>query len=361
MSQPEVFLGVATPEYTVKTGEEDCYFHKLGGSAVYQHPVKGNLIQCTKCDDGMMRLIAQVYGPQKVFDRVLYVFMCSGANCKATIAIRSQSYNRDYDQSKTNSEKTKPVTTSFAVDDDWGDDDNDEDGGFGGGGFGSTTPPATPPPAPITSNSEPANNSLQLVQNVLFNSFCDGDTISKKRNLLPKPFKMTPIDTFVEPDDVDGAAEAEIREFRSKYASYEQEVRTKGSTGLSMDVQQPEEYEKTSLKSGDKVFAKYSKRLARCPSQVIRYSQGGSFLPIGPLLPIDYSPPCCKNCGSPRVFETQILSTALAFLPSDCPEASTNFGVVYVFTCKDSCHPGDKYIEEHVVVESEPNFEREEL
>nr|KAF6407666.1 programmed cell death 2 like [Molossus molossus] len=74
-----------------------------------------------------------------------------------------------------------------------------------------------------------------------------------------------------------------------------------------------EKYEKTIMKSGDKIFYKFMKRIAACQEQILRYSWSGEPLfltcPTSDVTEL----PTCSHCGAQRIFEFQLMP-ALVFL-----------------------------------------------
>lgn len=65
-----------------------------------------------------------------------------------------------------------------------------------------------------------------------------------------------------------------------------------------------EGYERTTLANGDRAFPKFQKRLARSPTQCVRYSLDGSVL--WPAQEVPEAEPC-GNCGAARKCELQIM------------------------------------------------------
>ncbi|KAH3756099.1 programmed cell death protein 2 [Pelomyxa schiedti] len=92
----------------------------------------------------------------------------------------------------------------------------------------------------------------------------------------------------------------------------------------------------------DKVFVHFQQRVARAPSQVLRYAH----FPTGALwvseknIPRPQDIPPCQNCGAPRTFEFQILPQLIYFLGVDPQVSSFDWGTAAVFTCSSSCAPG---------------------
>lgn len=86
----------------------------------------------------------------------------------------------------------------------------------------------------------------------------------------------------------------------------------------------------------------FSQRVARAPSQILRYKFGGQ--PLWPKYPFpDIHPDAACDCGSHLTFELQLLGSCLHFLqpdksvPDHQTEAGMNFASIAVFTCAEDC------------------------
>ncbi|XP_029781927.1 programmed cell death protein 2-like isoform X3 [Suricata suricatta] len=77
-----------------------------------------------------------------------------------------------------------------------------------------------------------------------------------------------------------------------------------------------EKYEKTTIKSGDKAFYKFMKRIAACQEQILRYSWSGEPLfltcPASEVTEV----PACSYCGARRIFEFQLMPALVSALRS---------------------------------------------
>ena len=135
-----------------------------------------------------------------------------------------------------------------------------------------------------------------------------------------------------------------------------------------------ETYEKQTLPKGvDKQFRKFMERVECEPSQCVRYEWAGVPLLYHQLQqPLSSLAGRCSHCGSPRVFEMQLMPNVLSILPiAEYASSNTSstentlkawdigmeFGTVMVFVCEKDCHPGDvenpSHVQEHVVVQYE--------
>ncbi|NXS35530.1 PDD2L protein, partial [Pomatostomus ruficeps] len=118
-----------------------------------------------------------------------------------------------------------------------------------------------------------------------------------------------------------------------------------------------EKYEKSEVKSWDRTFHKFMKRISVCPEQILRYSWGGQPLFITcPPASLEQGVPACSNCGSSRVFEFQLMPTLVSMLQSDS-DLSVEFGTVIVYTCERSCWPANHQtpLEEFIFVQEDPD------
>ncbi|XP_013384996.1 programmed cell death protein 2-like [Lingula anatina] len=116
-------------------------------------------------------------------------------------------------------------------------------------------------------------------------------------------------------------------------------------------------YEKVKARHGDVIFEKFKKRISLCPQQCIRYQWAGEPLYISQALGSSWKCPPCQSCGSPRVFELQLLPTLVNVLRIGTnKETSVEFGTVLVFTCKKACWSNnDVAVQEAVHVQADPD------
>lgn len=118
-----------------------------------------------------------------------------------------------------------------------------------------------------------------------------------------------------------------------------------------------ENYEKTRMKSGDKMFHKFMKRIVACPEQILRYSWSGEPLfltcPTSEISEV----PACGSCGGWRTFEFQLMPALVSMLSSADLGLSLEFGTVLVYTCERSCWPADHQtpMEEVCVTQQDPD------
>ncbi|KFQ23141.1 Programmed cell death protein 2-like, partial [Mesitornis unicolor] len=118
-----------------------------------------------------------------------------------------------------------------------------------------------------------------------------------------------------------------------------------------------EKYEKSEVKSRDRTFHKFMKRISVCQEQILRYSRGGQPLFITcPPANIDQGIPACSNCGSNRIFEFQLMPALVSMLQSDS-DLSVEFGTAIVYTCERSCWSTNHQtpLEEFIFVQEDPD------
>ncbi|XP_023941900.2 programmed cell death protein 2 [Bicyclus anynana] len=108
-----------------------------------------------------------------------------------------------------------------------------------------------------------------------------------------------------------------------------------------------EQYARSS--SADKVYNRFSKRIARHPDQVLRYDRGGTPLWITENTVNNISIPKCQYCNGDRQFEFQIMPQLLNFINVGIELNSIDWGVLAIYTCKASCNDGPAYKEEFII------------
>lgn len=108
-----------------------------------------------------------------------------------------------------------------------------------------------------------------------------------------------------------------------------------------------EQYTEKTVK--DKVFNNFSKRVAKHPAQVLRYERGGTPLWItDPGIKLQQIPKC-QHCESERQFEFQIMPQLLNFLSIGAEVNSIDWGILGIYTCKNSCNTGPSYKGEYII------------
>ncbi|CAH2233969.1 programmed cell death protein 2 [Pararge aegeria] len=119
--------------------------------------------------------------------------------------------------------------------------------------------------------------------------------------------------------------------------------------GTLGNVSEGELEQYTSPLPEDKLYNKFSKRIARHPGQVLRYDKGGAPLWITENIGNIKSIPNCQYCNGDRQFEFQIMPQLLNFIHVGIELNSIDWGVLAIYTCKGSCNDGPAYKEEFII------------
>lgn len=264
----------------------DAFVPRIGGAPAWVHgaPQPPTCSGCRKA----MALLTQFHAPLKVFDRVIYVFVCATCQEPNRVAVlRSQVYNPDYDAQPK--EAAAPQAALFAEEDDWGDDE--------------APAPAPAAPAAVPQPAQPQYATVdvlgpQRVTGGAFPCFQLELMIEPKARKVAEAAKEV-VERALNPDDADESAPSD------------------GDEPGPMDD--------------------FVERLARCPAQALRWHVGGV-----PLLAVEGNMatiPPCDACGAARQFEAQVVSPAIFFLRGETPEDKQplHFSTVTIFTCEASC------------------------
>ncbi|XP_046539801.1 programmed cell death protein 2-like isoform X1 [Equus quagga] len=118
-----------------------------------------------------------------------------------------------------------------------------------------------------------------------------------------------------------------------------------------------EKYEKTIIKSGDKIFYKFMKRIAVCQEQILRYSWSGEPLFLTCPTSEASEPPACSHCGVRRTFEFQLMPALVSMLRNANLGFSVEFGTILIYTCEKSCWPQNHQtpMEEFCIIQEDPD------
>lgn len=110
-----------------------------------------------------------------------------------------------------------------------------------------------------------------------------------------------------------------------------------------------EHYSKTPFTHEFKTFHRFQQTLQRYPRQVVRYCLNGApllFTSTSPYVPQANTIPPCPQCGHPRRFELQLISTLIPYLKLsksspliDVPSVDFSWGTVFIYTCEQDCWP----------------------
>jgi hypothetical protein len=183
---------------------------------------------------------------------------------------------------------------------------------------------------------------------------------------LDEPEKLTKlafpsVATFVEeePDKetiVQTDVEKEMQRMAEVNANTDQNIK-------ETDLEELEQNVDLKDKATDEYYEKFRSRVARMPSQVLRYQVNGMPIFMNPDKTIDVSIPPCTACGGPCSMELQVMPTALYYLKAaQCaPEGGSDgldFATATVYTCARRCRAAARGVvvrEEHIFVEPPPS------
>ncbi|XP_026328710.1 programmed cell death protein 2 [Hyposmocoma kahamanoa] len=179
---------------------------------------------------------------------------------------------------------------------------------------------------------------LQIEEIVKYNEF----TVTEAgKTILFKEWEL-----IVDDEDEEEATDVDENKEMEKLRKMIQEKRA-GTLG-NVSENELEQYTRTLPE--DKVFNKFSKRIARHPDQVLRYDRGGTPLWItGHTEGTAVVVPNCQYCKEERQFEFQVMPQLLNFINVGIDFNSIDWGVLAVYTCKASCTQGPAYKEEFMI------------
>ncbi|XP_015510889.1 programmed cell death protein 2 [Neodiprion pinetum] len=104
---------------------------------------------------------------------------------------------------------------------------------------------------------------------------------------------------------------------------------------------------KMSAANEDEVFFEFTTTVKKYPDQILRYERGGNVLYISSENQVQEIPDC-RECGSERQFEFQIMPQLLNYLQFEDTLESLDWGILAIFTCKNSCETANGYVTEYV-------------
>lgn len=215
------------------------------------------------------------------------------------------------------------------------------------------TPSATLQPTKQSSNTLPINTDSSI--DPLSNS------ISLTCLLLSPPFEILtyefPVDEFRElnscNDDPEQLFASIARQTGVKVKHPKLELPEDDTPYSENDLSS--ENEDTDSAPTDLNFLIYKNNILADQEHILRYSFHSKTVPLffsTQNLIDKKSIPNCENCGAARIFEFQINNTLLSFYPQ---LSELNWGVLCVFSCKNSCFSkkGNGFLEEFVFIQEE--------
>ncbi|XP_067905960.1 programmed cell death protein 2-like [Heterodontus francisci] len=310
---------------------------------------------CTHCSDLLIHLV-QVYCPLEgsSYHRTINVLACLRRECwgksDSWKVLRSQCQETKHKQEATAEKDVVAVTTKDWCDeaDNWGVDDSPGHSAEGLLSLGAVKPP------PTISDTEIGDQATRL----------------EGLNLLEKPegkglLIQTPVPVF-QPfyisvmEEEDYSLEIGFSHERKLLHEYQRrEGVNVEQLNSCEDNGGAETYEKGKARHGDRTFVKFMKQIASCPQQILRYCWNGiPLLLSSPAIGIETAVPECESCGSPRVFEFQLMPALVNMLRSTSgEEISVEFGTVLIYTCERSCWTASNQtpVEECAFVQGDPD------
>lgn len=162
---------------------------------------------------------------------------------------------------------------------------------------------------------------------------CGSNTIQQNSSKLFSEFEIVMDSEEIQEKVVD--EQEELEKFR--------QLTAEGKTGTLNDVTENELDKYAQPCNVDKAFSQFKKRISSQPDQIVRYCRGGAPLWIADV-PKPKQIPDCEYCSSARQFEFQIMPQMLTILK----EIKLDWGVLVIYTCKNSCTNGSDYKKEFI-------------
>ncbi|XP_076861738.1 programmed cell death protein 2-like isoform X2 [Brachyhypopomus gauderio] len=359
--QESTLIGICDGGIDMKKGGTFYYTNKIGGSPDL---IPGITDQCNRCIlcDGILGHVVQIYCPlgESPYHRTLNIFACVNPQCygkpESWKVLRSQCLESDLkqlsecqDASNLQVKQVQMSTTEWCAGaDDWGmEAENHEPQSC------AQTPADT---AQKASGSAPA----ELDVSSRLKGLCLDVLGSKEATTLPptapafQPFYISVV------EEKDLVAHKDMEHAYRLLKEYEEREGVTVEENSSNEAEGVESYEKTEAKHGDAVFSRFMKRISLCPEQVLRYNWSGSpLLLMKPPSILKQIVPACAHCGSPRVFEFQLMPALVSLLHNTDPssELVLEFGTVLVYTCRESCWMSGSNVpvEEFIFVQADPD------
>ncbi|XP_016841519.1 programmed cell death protein 2 [Nasonia vitripennis] len=313
---------------------------KIGGKPAWldlKNIPDATQLACEYCGNPCM-FLCQVYAPyeedDKAFHRTLYVFICKNAdcckeNCNGNIKVlRSQlkRVNEFYPPDPPIEEK------------DWRTDICTEK-------WSKTCSICGIFSSSHCAKCKQVNYCCRLHQvwdwKNSHKNLCGKEQSSENEKFLFPQFELVTEKEEYNPSNEDSVtAEEELQKF-------EELVKTGQAGTLQSEKDIDDDLLKMASDIEDKTFSKFRKRIKGEPEQVLRYNRGGSPLFISSSHQPE-SIPKCEECGGDRQFEFQIMPQLLVYLKVDNILESIDWGIMAIYTCKNSCTPKTKYVQEYV-------------
>ncbi|XP_078066655.1 programmed cell death protein 2-like [Mustelus asterias] len=312
---------------------------------------------CTVCRNPLLHVV-QVYCPLEgsPYHRTINVWACPGPACWG----RSESWKVLRSQCRETTQKLETRAEEDAVSvtardwcdeaDDWGVDDSPGISNEGSLSVGAVQPPSSQSERELGAQSARLQ-ALSLLEDAEGNGMVPQAPVPAFRSFY--------ISVMEEEDCSVGSGFSHEQELLREYQRREGVNIEQLAFSSCEDDGVTEAYEKGKTRHGDRIFAKFMKRISNCPEQILRYCWSGSPLLLSSAtLPIESATPVCEMCGSARVFELQLMPALVNMLKSESSdEMSVEFGTVLIYTCERSCwDPSNQTpVEECAFVQGDPD------
>ncbi|KAF6078949.1 programmed cell death 2 like [Phyllostomus discolor] len=353
--QKPVLLGLRDlPVHGCPAGPGAWTASKLGGLPDALPAVAAPRPVCERCRQPLA-LVVQVYCPleSSPFHRLLHVFACPSPRCasggeRSWKVFRSQFLQMRKKEAPDTQKQENGLAAEYWCEgaDDWGSDNEERPSPQLTLDFGND------------SNSAKDIDWTSQLQDLRLQDTVPGAAVP----VLPGVPSMVPqflsyYICVVDEDDYSGVvsldhAHSLLREYQQREGIDMEQLLSQ-----SLPSDGNEKYEKTTIRSGDKIFYKFMKRIAACQEQILRYSWSGEPLfltcPTSEVTEL----PACSHCGAQRIFEFQLMPALVSMLRSADSGLSVEFGTVLIYTCEKSCWPRNQQtpMEEFCVVQEDPD------
>ncbi|XP_015118632.1 programmed cell death protein 2 [Diachasma alloeum] len=170
---------------------------------------------------------------------------------------------------------------------------------------------------------------------------------SKKPEDSPHKFLFPELELITESENSEDSEDDEVDEMEKEKREMEK-YKLMVKSGKAGTLQSEKEVDGVKMaEDEDEVFTEFRSRVDKHPDQVLRYDRGGSPLYISAHNQPENIPKC-EECGGDRQFEFQIMPQLLNYLGSSDVVKDLDWGVMSIFTCKNSCIPKSGYCSEFI-------------
>ncbi|KAG8524347.1 Programmed cell death protein 2-like [Galemys pyrenaicus] len=303
-----VLLGLRDAEVHGRpTGPSAWTASKLGGVPDALPAVAAPRPVCERCGQPLA-LVVQVYCPLEgsPFHRLVHVFACPKPGWKV---FRSQCLQMREKEAQESQKQENGLTARDWCEgaDDWGSDSEE-----------------APPPQLSLDSGNDSSSARHTDWTVQLQDLRLQDTVLRAAPPL-SPGANTALSSVVPRflpyyicvvDEDDYGDFGSLDHAHSLLQDYQQRegIDMEQLLSQSFSSDGSEKYEKTIIKSGDKMFYKFMKRIAACQEQILRYSWSGE--PLFLKRPPSDGLPACSHCGGQRVFEFQLMPALVSMLTS---------------------------------------------